>query len=95
MTNEARVPSPQSQRRKAIARAGGLAVKEQRGPDYFRELGRKGGQSSRDRGVDLAAHARAGGEAIKRKVDPDYFRRIGKAGGHARWGTTPAAPEAP
>jgi len=61
---------------------GGKAVLAKYGPEFYREIGRKGGQVIKDRGLDhLREIGRLGGEATKASQGPEFFRKIGRIGG--------------
>jgi uncharacterized protein len=67
---------------------GGNTVKAKYGPDFFREIGRKGGQTIKNRGVDyLREIGRQGGEATKIRHGSTYYSEIGRKGGRAGRGT--------
>lgn len=66
------------------AKRGGQAVKATYGPDLYARLGKKGGETVRQRGPDyFAAIGRKGGEATKRSYGAAFYSRIGKVGGEA------------
>ena len=44
---------------------GGKAVREKYGVEFFREIGRKGGQSLKERGDDYAELGRIGGDDLQ------------------------------
>ena len=61
---------------------GGNAVKAKYGPEFFREIGRKGGQAIKDRGVEyLRDIGRQGGEATKARHGSAHYAEIGRKGG--------------
>ncbi len=61
---------------------GGEAVKAKYGSDFFREIGRKGGQTIRNRGVEyLREIGRAGGESTKARHGTSHYAEIGRIGG--------------
>jgi len=61
---------------------GGDAVKSKYGPDFFREIGRKGGEAIRDRGVDhLREIGRLGGQATMQRHGAEHYAQIGRKGG--------------
>ncbi|HUZ78288.1 MAG TPA: hypothetical protein VMV93_11980 [Chloroflexota bacterium] len=61
---------------------GGDAVKAKYGPEFFREIGRKGGQTIRERGVEyLREIGRTGGETTKARHGIGHYAQIGRIGG--------------
>jgi uncharacterized protein len=46
---------------------GGEKVKEEKGPEFYHEIGEKGGHK--------------GGEAVKEKYGPEFYSKIGHKGG--------------
>ena len=61
---------------------GGQAVKEKYGSEFFREIGRKGGLSIRERGVEyLREIGKQGGEATKARHGVEHYSEIGRRGG--------------
>jgi general stress protein YciG len=51
--------------------AGGKSLVAKFGPEYFRELGKRGGRTG------------AGGRALSQKVDRSFFQFLGRRGGYA------------
>ncbi len=72
---------------------GGQAVKAKYGPEFFREIGRKGGQAIKDRGLDyLREIGRLGGEATKARHGAAHYAEIGRKGGqHGKGQPKPGA----
>lgn len=60
---------------------GGRAVKEKYGADFFKQIGRKGGNSLKDNGADYAALGKVGGEATKERHGSAHYSEIGRIGG--------------
>ena len=66
------------------AKRSGQAVREKYGPEFYARIGKKGGETVKQRGPDYFAEiGRKGGEATKRSHGFDFFSRIGKVGGEA------------
>lgn len=66
------------------AKHGGQAVREKYGPDFYARIGKKGGETVKQRGPAFFAEiGRKGGEATKRSQGVEFYSRIGKAGGEA------------
>ena len=53
-------------------RKGGERVRDERGVEFYQEIGRKGGELG----------GRKGGEAVRDKYGPSFYEEIGKKGGH-------------
>ena len=53
-------------------RKGGERVRDERGVEFYQEIGRKGGELG----------GRKGGEAVRDKYGPTFYEEIGKKGGH-------------
>ena len=67
------------------ARHGGQAVRAKYGPDFFARIGKKGGETMKQRGPAYFAEiGRKGGESTKRTQGAAHYSRIGKAGGAAK-----------
>jgi general stress protein YciG len=62
-------------------RNGGRAVREKYGVEFFREIGRKGGNSLKHRGADYVALGRMGGEVTKARHGSEHYSEIGRKGG--------------
>ena len=60
---------------------GGRAVREKYGVDFFREIGRKGGNSLKDRGANYQELGRMGGEVTKARHGSEHYSEIGRKGG--------------
>ncbi|HEU0168759.1 MAG TPA: hypothetical protein VFS62_13360 [Chloroflexota bacterium] len=60
---------------------GGRAVREKYGVDFFREIGRKGGNSLKDRGANYQELGRLGGEVTKARHGSEHYSAIGRKGG--------------
>lgn len=80
-------PSPEFMR--SIGQKGGLATKAGHDDDFYRRLGKKGGEQLRDdKELDDPGYyrviGRMGGKATKAAADADYYRTIGVEGGRAR-----------
>lgn len=67
--------------------ARGKATPKKADIEVYREMGRKGGAVSRERGTDFVELGRRGGEATKASHDKDHFAQIGKRGGQNGKGT--------
>ena len=52
-------------------RKGGERVRNERGVEFYQEIGRKGGEMG----------GRKGGEAVRDKYGPGFYEEIGKKGG--------------
>ena len=66
----------------------GKAVLAKYGPEFFRQIGRKGGQAIKDRGLDYRREiGRNGGETTKARHGRQHFSEIGRKGGQAGRGT--------
>ena len=66
------------------AKRGGQAVREKYGLDFYARIGKKGGETVKQRGPDFyAAIGRKGGESTKREHGVAFYSRIGKVGGQA------------
>lgn len=66
------------------AKRGGQAVRDKYGSDFYSRIGKKGGETVKQRGPDFYAEiGRKGGEATKRSLGVEFYSRIGKAGGEA------------
>ena len=74
----------------AISRGknGGKAVREKYGVEFFREIGRKGGNALKDRGVDYVELGRVGGEVTKERHGSQHYADIGRKGGRNGRGAT-------
>lgn len=76
----------QSEHMAGIARRSGRKQFEYKGPDWFSEIGQKGGNAT----ASTHGHehylkiGREGGEKLKASKGPDFYRRIGRMGGFAR-----------
>ena len=68
-------------------------MKAKYGPEFFREIGRKGGQAIKDRGLDyLREIGRLGGEATKARHGAAHYAEIGRKGGqHGKGQPKPGA----
>ena len=64
-----------------------VLMRELPGADFYKRIGQKGGQVSRDKGIDMVELGRAGGKATLERNGPDHFRVIGQEGGFAGRGT--------
>ena len=60
---------------------GGRAVRDKYGVDFFREIGRKGGNSLKERGANYVELGRMGGEVTKARHGSDHYSEIGRKGG--------------
>lgn len=60
-----------------------LKAKVKDNPDYFRELGRKGGKKTADtHGKEYySAMGKKGGEALRAQRGDEFYEEIGKVGG--------------
>lgn len=65
------------------SKSGGKAVLDKYGPEFFRQIGSKGGKAIRDRGVDMADLGRRGGTATKANHGPEFYVEMGRKGGKA------------
>jgi general stress protein YciG len=77
---------------KEAGQRGGKATLAKHGPDYFRELGRRGNASPNRVPGQRAQAARAGGAARLAKYGQSYFVEMGRRGGEKRalvFGRTP------
>lgn len=74
-----RGPKPGSPGARRIAKANAV----QRTSEFYRELGRKGGQAVKEKyGVDhLKEIGRKGGEETNKKFGPSFYSQIGAIGG--------------
>src|SRR5439155_1762902 len=54
-------------------RKGGERVRDERGVEFYQEIGRKGGELG----------GRKGGEAVRDKYGPAFYEQIGKKGGES------------
>ncbi|MGE5049708.1 MAG: KGG domain-containing protein [Deltaproteobacteria bacterium] len=52
-------------------RKGGVRVRDERGVEFYQEIGRKGGELG----------GRKGGEAVRDKYGPSFYEEIGRKGG--------------
>jgi general stress protein YciG len=84
---------PRARTRSGETSKGGQAVKAKYGPEFFREIGRKGGQAIKDRGLDyLREIGRLGGEATKARHGAAHYAEIGRKGGqHGKGQPKPGA----
>lgn len=60
---------------------GGRAVRDKYGVDFFREIGRKGGNSLKERGANYTELGRMGGEVTKARHGSEHYSEIGRKGG--------------
>ena len=60
---------------------GGRAVRDKYGVDFFREIGRKGGNSLKERGANYVELGRMGGEVTTARHGSDHYSEIGRKGG--------------
>jgi general stress protein YciG len=60
---------------------GGKAVREKYGVDFFRQIGRKGGNSLKERGANYVELGRMGGEVTKARHGSEHYSEIGRKGG--------------
>ncbi|MHB8620125.1 MAG: general stress protein [Chloroflexota bacterium] len=67
---------------------GGKAVREKYGPEFFREIGRKGGNALKERGANYAELGRVGGQATKERHGSEHYAEIGRKGGRNGRGTS-------
>jgi len=67
---------------------GGRAVREKYGVEFFREIGRKGGNSLKERGANYVELGRLGGEVTKARHGSQHYSDIGRKGGHNGRGAT-------
>jgi len=75
------VASEQTGSESSRGKNGGRAVREKYGVDFFREIGRKGGNSLKQRGANYVELGRMGGEVTKARHGSDHYSEIGRKGG--------------
>ncbi len=68
-------------------RLGGRKVRDERGSEFYQEIGRKGGEARKQQGVDYHELGRMGGQKVKEERGAEFFSDIGRKGGEARHGT--------
>jgi len=68
-------------------RNGGKAVRAKYGVEFFREIGRKGGNALKERGADYTELGRSGGEVTKARHGSAHYAEIGRKGGRNGRGT--------
>ncbi|HEY7779594.1 MAG TPA: hypothetical protein VIC85_05235 [Ktedonobacterales bacterium] len=74
------------------AKAGGMAMRDKYGSEFFAKIGAKGGKSVRQRhGSEFYTRiGQKGGKATRERHGPEYYERIGRLGGQ-RAGAAKAA----
>lgn len=66
----------------ALGRLGAAAtVSKYKGTGHFKEIGRKGGETMRGRGIDYAELGRRGARKLLELRGPEYMAKIGARGG--------------
>ena len=67
------------------AKRGGQTVREKYGSAFIAQIGKKGGETMKQRGPAYFADiGRKGGESTKQKHGSELYARAGKAGGAAK-----------
>lgn len=65
-------------------RKGGQKVSETHGPDFYSEIGRKGGLNTKNRSPDFMSRIGKLGGAKMKERGTQYYKDIGRKGGNAR-----------
>jgi uncharacterized protein len=60
---------------------GGKAVKAKYGPEFFREIGRRGGLAIKGRGVEYLREIGKHGGETKARLGREHYAEIGRQGG--------------
>ncbi|MDE3076644.1 MAG: general stress protein [Chloroflexota bacterium] len=68
-------------------RNGGKAVRAKYGVEFFREIGRKGGNALKSLGANYVELGRSGGEVTKARHGSAHYAEIGRKGGRNGRGT--------
>lgn len=68
-----------------IGARGGHTVLERYGPEYLRELARRGGQTTAGKNGHLRRIAAQGGRAVTTRYGREHMRELGRRGAAARW----------
>ncbi len=72
-----------SAQHREAAKKGGERLRELRGPDYFRALGRRGGNATKAKGALYRVLGTRGGNALAEIHGSSHMAEIGRRGGMA------------